>query len=398
MSTVIFALVGANLGLYFTLLSYFPLFSDMLPCVLAAQLLGPGACALGCLCYRKRPALRFVLALLLPLALLLARSPQQMLLLAPAILYPEMILLGARFSVSYWAYSNHARCTGFILALLLLFSQTLINRLLPVLFGTGTLILGIFALRQLRFGAETGPRQKLLELMSICSLPAGAWLASGLLARSKPLVRWLTERIFYPVGLLIQRLAELASRLAFRAVERQTGEVAMPTPAPTLMMPEQGREFQELPPADGVLGDEMLILPILAVAVFAVILIIFLYRCLRNSRSEEKLERLEEQVTEADEGAARIPGEREWRTNRRRIRRVYEKYLRLLESRAFIRQAQDSSQEILEKTRTISAEEAAETLRRLYIQARYQPGAVITGAQVREARRLLKKLQERPKP
>ena len=39
----------------------------------------------------------------------------------------------------------------------------------------------------------------------------------------------------------------------------------------------------------------------------------------------------------------------------------------------------------------------AQALRKLYIAARYDPNAAITGAQVREAKRLLKKLTDESK-
>ena len=399
MSAVVFTLTAANLGLYFTLLGYFPWFRDMLPGVLAAQLLGPAACALACLVWRKRPKLRFIFAPLPPLALLLASGPQQMLLLAPAILYPEMILFSARFSASYWEYNNHARSAGVVLLLLLLFSQTPNARLLPVIFGTGTLILGAFTLRQLRFGAETGPKQKLLELLSLCSLTAAAWLVARALTGMRQIFLWLTERVFYPIGLLIQRLAAWLSEFTSLARQDQTGSEGPPTPEPTLMMPEQAMEFQELPPADEAVSGAALFRPILVVlgiaaCVIAVWLVVFLYRRLRDSRTDEIREDRENLQTEAEEGRGRVPGETERRSNRRKIRRVYEKYLKLLQRRAFVRQSQDSSQEILVKTRSISAEEPAAALRQLYIQARYRPDAVITGAQVREAKRLLRRIKE----
>ena len=131
--------------------------------------------------------------------------------------------------------------------------------------------------------------------------------------------------------------------------------------------------------------------------ILVLLLIVWIFFRLRANRATVTPGALTDEKTEADDGIVRLPGWIERGSNRRRIRRIYERYLKLLRSRNFFRQPQDSSQDIIEKTRRISAEEPAQALRRLYILARYDPDAAITNAQVREARKYLQMLKEEPK-
>ena len=269
-------------------------------------------------------------------------------------------------------------------------------RPLPVAFGTGSLVLSFFLLRQLRFGALTGPKQKCLELLSLCSIPAGVGCLTFLLTKTKPVVRWLTEHLFYPIGLLLQKLVDYVISQKLPFIPAEDPNLPSPTPGPDGDLVEAPGAIGSMSPSHEPIGDKVGLLLILIAAVFAVWLIVSCYRRLRDSYLYETAEEREDVRTEADSGIPRVPGVSERRSNRRKLRRIYEKYLKLLGQRHFHRQPQDSSQEIVEMTRRISAEEPAQALRELYIQARYQPDAAITGAQVRKARQLLRKLREDP--
>ena len=182
MTLLLFALVAANLSLCLAFVSAFDIFPQMLRAAWAALLLGPTAVALGSLAVRKNPALRFLFVLLPPLALLLTKSTTQLLLLLPAVIYPAAVLISARFTVSYLDYRNHFLWSSGVLILLIFTSQLHKPTPLPALFGTMSLVLSVFTLRQLRFGAQTGWKQKGLELLSLSALPAGSWLLISLIS------------------------------------------------------------------------------------------------------------------------------------------------------------------------------------------------------------------------
>ena len=398
MTLLLFALVAANLSLCLAFVSAFDIFPQMLRAAWAALLLGPTAVALGSLAARKNPALRFLFVLLPPLALLLTKSTTQLLLLLPAVIYPAAVLISARFTVSYLDYRNHFLWSSGVLILLIFTSQLHKPTPLPALFGTMSLVLSVFTLRQLRFGAQTGWKQRSLELLSLSALPAGSWLLISLISGWREAGGWLVERVFYPLAWLYQRIIAFIDDLlaphkeAAQELLEETGTEETATLATELFQPGG------LPAESEAHIDEKVPYVLIPLGIALLILFtVWLIRRLRENRAEDVLDEQTDRFTERDFGSARPPSEAERRGNRRKIRRIYEKYLKLLQHRRFYREPQDSSEDILEKTRGIFAEEPAQALRELYILARYDPEALITDAQVREAKRLLKRLREEQK-
>ncbi len=398
MTLLLFTLVAANLCLCLAFAAVFDVFPLMVRAAWAALLLGSAAVAFGSLAARKNPALRFLFVLLPPLALLLTKSTTQLLLLLPAVIYPAAVLISARFTVSYLDYRNHFLWSSGVLILLILTSQLHKPTPLPALFGTMSLVLSVFTLRQLRFGAQTGWKQRSLELLSLSAPPAGVWLLLSLLTRGKEAAGWLAERVFYPLAWLFQRIIAFIDDLlaphkeAAQELLEETGTEETATLATELFQPGT------LPAESEAHIDEKVPYVLIPLGIALLILFtVWLIRRLRENRAEDVLDEQTDRFTERDFGSARPPSEAERRGNRRKIRRIYEKYLKLLQHRRFYREPQDSSEDILEKTRGIFAEEPAKALRELYILARYDPEALITDAQVREAKRLLKRLREEQK-
>ena len=160
MTLLLFTLVGANVCLCLAFASAFDVFPLMLRAAWAALLLGPVAVALGSLAARKNPVLRFLFVLLPPLALLLTKDTTQLLLLLPAVIYPVAVLISARFTISYLDYRNHFLWSSGVLILLIFTSQLHKPTVLPALFGTISLVLSVFTLRQLRTGRQAGLLQR----------------------------------------------------------------------------------------------------------------------------------------------------------------------------------------------------------------------------------------------
>lgn len=405
MSLVIFALVAANLSLYFAVISVTPYFHRMLPCSLAALFLSAAACALGCAVSEKKPALRFVFVVLPPLALLLAVTPAHMLLLAPAIIYGELILVAGRFNVSYWAYRNHylwSSCALFLLLFSGLAAQlgVKLSLDLALAFGISALVLGAFTLRQLRFGARTSLLQKGLELTSLAALPAAVGIVARLSGYLQQAAGWLLERLLYPLAWLMERfiaaIVAYFNRFKLPDEEKEIMRRREYNYSDDFHLPEQtGEEVVELsdPPRTD-LRWLWIVLGVVAVLIAAYV-VYRIYRHLRDTRSDETLAASDRLESDFDAGERAVSAA-EAQSNRRKVRRQYEKYLKLLQHRGFARRAQDSSEDVLEKSQALTAPEPAQALRRLYILARYQPDAAISGAQVQQAKRLLRQLREEP--
>ena len=398
MSILLFTLTAANLCTYFAFASLFSCFAEIIPAVFAAQLLGPAACALGCLAAEKKPALRFVFVLLPPLSLLLTREIPQMLLLAFAVVYPILILISGRFSVDYWQYRNHILVSGFVLLVLTVFTQVDKVRLYPLGFGIAGLVLGVFTLRQLRFGRVTGPKQRALELLSLCAPPA-ALLALVLIAYTlKDAAAWVAKSVIYPLGVGMQKVVGFFDSLITPVTD------VPPEREESSRLFESAVEVEEappvtdgLPPARESSGDLVAVLLIVAAAAIVFWLIYRFGRYLKETRTDKTLEERADLETEPDYGETIAGAAAQKRSNRRKMRQIYEKYLKMLSRRHYYRKPTDTSRDVLEKTREITPEEPARALRALYIPARYDPNAVVTGEQLRAGRQLLRKLREEPK-
>ena len=395
MTLLLFTLIAANLCVYFAFASLSGEVLQMLPAVLAILALGPTACVCGSLAARKNPLLRFVFLLLPPLALLLTRNAVQALLLAPAVLYSVGVLIAGRFKVTYQTQREHFLWSGALLLLVLFIAEIIEPMLTPVLFTIADLILGAFTLRQLRFGSLIGWKQKGLELISVCVLPAGAGVLVLFLYKLLEKGGWLINRLIYPLVWLYEQFYEAFHRVYLFLednIETET-ETTMATAETSAFVTAEERPPRVSNLPDIELKQTLIVLGIFLAAALAIYLTVLIIRRLHDTRTDESLGERIDLETEIDEGTAQIPSEAERRTNRRKIRRAYEKYLKLLQRRRFTRQPQDSSQDILEKTRKLSGEEPAKALRELYILARYHPDALITDAQVREANRLLRQLR-----
>ena len=398
MTFAIFTLTASSLCLYFAFATGFDAFASMRAAALAAVVLGSLACACGSAAAKRDPRLRFLFVLLPPLSLLLTHSGIQALIIAPAVLYPTAILLSARFAVSHSNLRNHILASGLFLLFFLLIQYLIENDVVPALiFGTVSLILGFFTLRQVRFGVKTAPKQKALELLSLSAVPAATALLLALIANVSTIINWLGKQVFYPVAKMVVGAVELVFLLVpppegfFDETETatetvsSTGETQAATMSPAKPVPPGGDHIDQV-----TLAILMLIF-----AAVLVCLAIWIYRRLRETRTEKELDAWTQPKTENDGNNVRVQEKPERYSNRRRVRRSYEQYLELLRQRRFNRRPQDNSEDILEKTRKLTPEEPAEALRRLYIRARYDPESELTGAEVREARRLLKELREK---
>ena len=398
MSFVVFTLTASGLCLYFAFAAGIKGYAAMYLAALAAVLLGSAACACGCGAARRDPRLRFLFAPLPLLALLLIHGWVQALILAPAVAYSEAILFSGRFKVSWLSFRNHIIWSGFAFLGFLLIQILVDGNVIPAtLCGTVSLVLGVFSLRQLRFGVKTGPKQRALELLSVSAVPTVLGLFLLLARYVGEILNWLGVRVFYPLGQMVMGTVELV-RFLFPPPEGYEAETETATEAvaSTAGATEATMSPAKPVPPGGENVDKIVVaILLLAFTAVMICLIIWIIRRLRETRTEEEPEAWKQPETGDDGNNVRAREKTERFSNRRRVRRSYEQYLELLRKRRFNRRPQDNSEDILEKTRALASEEPAEALRTLYIRARYDPESELTGAEVREARRLLKELREK---
>ena len=394
MSLVIGTLVAANLSLYFAVLGMTRYWRVSPWVTLAVVFLCSAACALSSLLQKRRFA-RFLPALVPFACLLLVHRQAEYGCLIPALAYTQFILLTGRFQVSYWSYRLHylwSSCVAILLLIIGLVARS--SMVLAIPMTLLALVLGCFTLRQLRYGTGTTLSQKALELGALLAVPGAAALLAFFVRYGRLAAALLLERVFFPLFWLLQKLLEGFIAL-FGKIEPPP-EPLMPADEEPFVMPEEVLVPQEseaipmgsAPPDLNWLGRLLLILILTALTL---LLVYGIYRYLRRRRPAG--EDAEDLAFMPEEGigatAVELP------SNRRRVRRIYAKYLKLLQNRGYIRRSRDTSKDVLDATPDLAEPAAAEELRRVYLRARYSSGS-ISARDVQEARRCLRLLRGQP--
>ncbi len=394
MSLVIGALVAANLSLYFAVISMTRFWRVSPWMTFLCMLLCCSACAFSCL-LQKRRLLRFLPALLPFACLLLVRHTAEYACLVPALAYTQFVLLTGRFHISYWSYRLHylwSSCVAILLLIIGLVARSSMRLAFPLMLLA--LLLGCFTLRQLRYGTQTTISQKALELGALLAVPGAAALLASLVGYGRTAAGWLLERVFYPLFWLLQKALE--GFIAIFGKLEPPPEPLMPATEEPFVMPEEVLVPQEtelvpndpVPPDLSWLGRLLLILAVTALAAFLV------WRICRYLRRRRPADREADDLLFTPEKGVAAPA-MELPSNRRRVRRTYAKYLKLLQNRGYIRRSRDTSLDVLDATPDLAEPAAAEELRWVYLRARYSSKS-ISAQDVQEARRCLRLLRGQP--
>lgn len=352
---------------------------------------------------------------LLPLRLLLGLLPGAAFLLAPITplsvlpglgwLYFVLIVTLGGFHEGLYEYRGRYRIMLilglFFVAANLANSTIYLGRMLSpagLIFLFLFMTLGVIALRQMQMGAVMDRRWRLSNAATVFAVPL---LAVGLSFILYELLKWsvpLWKLVLSPIaGLIIWVLMALFGREEAADVLTTPPPGATPPPANTML--EQGFTSGNLEER-GMEGSPLLrifftgdvLTPIAyilaALLLFAALWLI--YRLIRRAVGKQKTEELYYEDTDLPGAPRRLlrrPSAGE-RGNARRVRRLYREYLTLQRRRGSEIRKDSTSQDVLEQT---AGDAADETLRRIYIAARY--GGEIRDEDVRTAERCLEEIR-----
>lgn len=348
------------------------------------------ACALAYL-LREKPVLRYGCALL-PL-LVLPAVGQHLAVLLP-LGYAQMLICTDRLFTSYWSYSRHMRFSLFAVAFGVVIAGIQGDRgIAPATCFLGYLFFGACFLRQLRLGQGVSLKGKLSDFAAVAAVPGLVALIGGLLVGGVPYYYGIVMAIFSFFGYLFQAL------IGFLVMITPTEMPSNPTVPTESTLPQVSLPAEYVPtepieqkPNIAVASDFWLYLLIAAVLIaLAILAIVWLVRLLHRPAGVQRGNRWVDdssKFTEIEDSAQQVDA------NRRKIRKIYGKYLTLMRSKGFRRQRQDTSRDILESTRGVSEDALCAQLRSLYIRARYAAGEKVTAQDVQNAKQLYRKIKD----
>ena len=348
-------------------------------------------------------AVRLVLSLLPGLAFLF--TPLRPLLLYPAAAWLYFIL---KLTIgNFGVYLNEYRRTFRAMAVICLFfvitngMNAMLFRGKPLSMAAMTylslfLILGVLTMRDAQMGTTMDLRWQAANALTVVgTLTVSAALSLALYG----LLRLLRPVFLFLLSVLGWGFDWLLSLLPEGGAVPETTPMEVPSPTPDLtgftedvdeLLPEVEDMLQETSP----LAEKVFSLwPYLLTAVLAAAVLCVIIALARRGGRQVQEEEYDYEDTEYSRGAReRRNARRESaRGNAGRVRKLYREYLAWLQLRGLRRRAADTSLEILTGARRLETrgpEEAQQELRRIYLKARYSPGAV-TDADLAEARRCL---------
>lgn len=407
MTELIVLRVLGDVCLYFAVVGAFPLFFTHDFLLLWPALLCAAGAGVGAWLERKgRGAVKYA-ALLLPLAsLLLADEAMEYLLLVPALLYITMLVHRGAYGLEYYGFRdqflNAVRVLGVFGGIVFAMgyfegmfgsSWETYDISAVLLYGLIYGLSGIFLLRQLRLGADSGPRDRVANHVQMAVVLAVilvlALLAVALEESMRDLISWVLHTIIGFAALVPMVIHELIfwfmKEDGHEYLEaRETLNTETTEPTMDMTYPTYSGAVQPTPAEAGFPWW----LAVLVLAALCAALIWFLGTLGKGGRGAGSNGTLEE-VALPEEGK-REPR----RSNRSKVRKLYRSYLKLVRRKGQRLETDQTTADILENHPENTNTEAAARLRQIYLKARYDTEHPVTDRDVEQAKAALKQVTD----
>ena len=406
-NTFVFRVTG-EICFYFSILHVFETYRGWwMPLAIFA-----GACfALGFLIVRlESMPLRLLLSLLPGLAFLLI--PLQPLLFFPGLawLYYILVMAQGNYAMPLEEYRGVFR---FLLLISLFFiAANITNSTLyrgelvsvpSLVYVFLFMLLGLYAMRRMQMGGEMSAKWQLSNAAATAGIPllaVGVSILLFLIVRfTQPLLQWLLT----PLGRFI---LWLMAKLFPSGSDVSDPFPPSPTPVTHTSTLPSGIPFGHGAdtPLDPDLEQTSALLieraaGIGAYVLMGLLLLLALYLVLQYVKRNRPDSDIDPDKMSYDEGE-KIEGEGKKRRNKaqrmvgnaKQLRRIYQTYLEFVSTKGLEIDKADTSQEILERAKSLQDCPQAERLRQLYIAARYGDPKAVTREQVQEAQECLEKI------
>lgn len=400
MSVLMILKIFSDCCICFALLSSGPV-DFTIPLLIPALICGIAA-GIGSFCSQKDWTFPRILCALVPFScLFFADGTAQGLILAIPAAYTALVILRNRLDLEYYGYRRffiHSLWVlGGVYALLnvWIFLNQITNEAASVLepgqilrYGLVHLLCGIVLMRQLRLGVgykAEGNRRQLTMLLG-----TGGAIAVGFVA-AEPLLRKGAGQILHAVVTVLMAplifLYDLFAKF-LEAIEDWGGEekswenfqdhmaeVLAPGDG-TLFFPQQPPTQQEL--------DSATIWAVL-IGIVMLILAVILLRSFLKNRADVSSVQTVTKLNAAPKKKKAPP-----LSNRNRVRQLYRDFLRAENGKGLKLKHSDTSADVQSRLHPNTNAESAESLRQIYLLARYDDRANISRSQVEQARQAFK--------
>lgn len=396
MSLLPIARLLSECAIYYTLLLMLPYEWSTGMLLGTALICGAGCSMAGHV--QEKTLLRCLCALIPPLALLLSGQTLQRCFLAVPVLYAELLILTSNVYADAWRYARHIKLSMIFELLFLIIGCTLrTERAFWILFwGNVYFIFGVYCQHQLRLGSGVSWRGKVRDFAGVALPPLAAgsvcgFIAVGIEPIGKAVIGFVTV-----IGSLMRYVVGWSTHL-FQNPKVDPVKVTLPSTEATEATIEIMTEGtfpdawpqMELPPE---VFRGLLLVGILALLG---LLTYGIHRFQQRSTAARGTRTYEE----ANGTVAERPTKERSRdlSNRRKVRKTYASYLRLLQNRGMFRRLTDTSRDVLDASAAYADEQKGSDLRKIYIRARYHTALPVSDEDVQSAGDLLRELRREQK-
>lgn len=322
-------------------------------------------------------------------ALLFASDMLELLILVPFVGYGILALTRRSFSIDYYTFREQFIHTGMMLLVFggVIFalgffegmfgeSWTTYDFSAILFYGLIFAFTGVFAMRQLRLGADCQPKDRLRNHIQMILVLIVILLVTVVIVAAEEmmhdLIAWTASTIMAVVGFVPMVILEFLKWFmddGGREYQDALEQVKPSTSEPTdYSYPTYEGTGQQPIPQDG----SSMLMVVLLLGVLCVVLIIMLRSMNKAVNSDGSSEALEQ----IDTKSAHRKGPR--RSNRYQIRKIYRNYLKMVRRKGQKLRIDQTSQDILEDHPDNIDVTAARTMRRLYVKARYDETSDVT--------------------
>lgn len=308
-----------------------------------------------------------------------------------------------RFGMEYWAYRRSfivIAAVALIASFWVAAAKTLgVPAPAGVLgFAAGCLVLGVYTLRAIRMGVTTDPGWKAYSALELILPAAAGGVLFGLLfALLRHGEKVFALLIAAPFALLISAITTLFSVFSGYELDDSPSDITEIVPPETFDPPPTGTpaspEKQEALDVSLWLDEHpvpWLGILITLVLIVALVLFVRYLRYSRRAKDEAGSGLREEHFRVFKKRRTKEPA----RENAARIREIYQSYLVLLQHGGQPIRASDTSEDIFTAPTGHARSEAEQTLRALYLAARYGDGTALRAEDVAAAEDCLRAIRE----
>lgn len=360
------------------------------------------AVGIGDLSKRKDlPWVRYLMVALCVATMFLGNTTMEHLILLPGVVYCAMVLVKGSFALEYYSFLEHFQKMLRILAIYIwvvfvcgyfegMFGSmfTAFDLTSAVIYGMLFAVPGIFLLRQLRMGPDSRAQDRRMNIIQMVTVSLLILVLTVSLIHAESMIHHLFELLAYGIMILVGIIPMIIHSIWMLLLDQEKGSMEEFATAVTTEFfsgdPYYPSGTGEIPPPPAEPA-----FPWWAAVLILVALCALLIYFLRTLRPEEAGFASDETLEEID---GIFPRQKTVRSHRAKVRKYYRNYLKYAVRKGQKLERDQTSWDIWEAAPYGVDKDASQTLRQIYLKARYSDHE-ITRRDAEEAKKALQKSQ-----